>query len=484
MINNAGALKLVGVPTGSPSSVQLVDASAAAGLGPFATVVYVDQVRGNDLTGARGNANLPFATVQAAINAMQTGDTLLGAPQLFTITAAITIPAALVRFAVAGPTPIGVVSFSNPSGIFQIRQTTAGQPVFSLGTNLGLTKAHFVNVAMTPGTGAKAILADGSAYAVNTFLSSGLRCDFSSVTVDAKYCAVTPIQLNGCINNSDLSVVNCAGITLNGMPNFSGSLLATYDATDPLSPTNQTLVTLRNGSQVGGVASGTKLTIGGQVTLYVDQTSSVGGLTAIGLSVVGAKAPSISFCGYVGSVGGIDFNTAGAELPDTATALTLDFRGARFYYLTAQSSLATAVVGPAAINIKIAGAAANPQTVRMDATMSLDTPVAITAHANVNITGRGARWPNATLSTPDASGSILPPSPLLLAPVAVAAAPQPVTYPCRIPAGSTAVQVSYQTSNAGSVPTGVITATTTAGFSAGLVAAGGGNLTASVSFPG
>lgn len=50
------------------------------GLGPFGEFVYVDVLLGNDSTGARGNDNLPFATLNAALAVYQNGDVIqLGA---------------------------------------------------------------------------------------------------------------------------------------------------------------------------------------------------------------------------------------------------------------------------------------------------------------------------------------------------------------------------------------------------------------------
>lgn len=50
------------------------------GLGPFGEFIYVDVLLGNDGTGARGNDNLPFATINAALAVYQNGDVIqLGA---------------------------------------------------------------------------------------------------------------------------------------------------------------------------------------------------------------------------------------------------------------------------------------------------------------------------------------------------------------------------------------------------------------------
>lgn len=469
--------------------------------GPWSNVLYVDGVRGNDTTAARGNDNLPFKTIQAAANAMVSGDIVVIAAQRFILTAAIRVPATVATFAFRGansyPAAITTATSSAvlPGVTHLVFANGATSPCFDLGADLGHTRAHFDNIAMVGGSLATlpftSILADGSLYAQNQFFASGLYITNCNLLLSAKYLGTLGVRMFGCLalGNTTHQIHSCGGaqFTQCGMQNTG--LNCTYDAADPLAPTQQTILQVRDGSVIGGSITGTKIAVGGQVVVYVDETSGCGGITGsatLAPSVNGAKAFSISFCGYVGNIGGVDFASAGFELPDTATVLVVDFSGARFYKLTDNGGPSpTAVVGPASILFKIAGAAANAQTVKLDGCVGINTLTLIRANANVNLTARGASFTLATvLSTPDATGTILPPSPLKLAPVAVAAAPQPVTYPCRIPAGSTAVQVMYNTDNAGSVPTGVITVPTQTGFSAGLAAAGGGNLYASVMFPG
>jgi hypothetical protein len=77
-------LNLTGITSGDflqfngTSIVPVVPPSG--GLGPFGEFVYVDVLLGNDSTGARGNDNLPFATLNAALAVYQNGDVIqLGA---------------------------------------------------------------------------------------------------------------------------------------------------------------------------------------------------------------------------------------------------------------------------------------------------------------------------------------------------------------------------------------------------------------------
>jgi len=111
----------------------------ASAPGPWTSVLYVDQVRGNNTTAQRGNENLPFATIQAALNAMQTDDTVMLAPQLFTITATLTVPATVVRGAVWGVGATG--DFSNPSTSGPLTKLfSSTTDIWNFGANVGLTQ--------------------------------------------------------------------------------------------------------------------------------------------------------------------------------------------------------------------------------------------------------------------------------------------------------------------------------------------------------
>src|SRR5438105_4466408 len=63
---------------------------------PMPNTLCVDQIRGNDATGAREDLSLPFATIQKARAAMQSGDTLLIGPGTYNLGTAVlpTFPAA------------------------------------------------------------------------------------------------------------------------------------------------------------------------------------------------------------------------------------------------------------------------------------------------------------------------------------------------------------------------------------------------------
>lgn len=491
MINNLGPqVQVLGYPVASPTKLQpIVIGAAFTTLGP-SNVLWVDGVLGVDATAQRGNQALPFQTIQAAVNAAQTDDTVQLAPQRFLIGASITIPAATIRIAIRGWSVGQFANTSTSTASGGTLVSCATDHAFNLGTNLGLTKCVFVDLSIRTGNAAKAaIFADGSAYASFGFLLIGLfllNCEISTsgMPLNTKYVVSLVIVASRIGGTVALSIVNSFSITIRSTNSQAMGWTFASDVADPLTAQLQPAVHIEDGSVIGSQSIAGTVTIGGQMRIWVDSTSTIGSLKGSGLTVSAAPvaSPGVACCGYMAnaSVGAIDFRTAGTEIPDTATALVFDFRGSHFY---TEGGAQMRNDGLIAASFKVGGAAANAQSVLFDDVVAYAALV-LTVDAQINLTARGARMPNATLSTPAATGTILPPSPLKLAPVAVAAAPQPVTYPCRIPAGSTAVQVAYNTDNAGSVPTGVITVPTQLGFSAGLVAAGGGNLYASAIFPG
>lgn len=438
----------------------------SSGQGPWLSVLYVDNVRGSNTTGQRGNTNRPFLTIQAAINAMSTADVVQCAPQLFLLTAPLTVPATVIRGGVVGATPLTfrITSTAMPGTNLQLN---AGAAIFDLGANLGLTFWEVAQMTLRA-SGATAIKALGTAYAAGTFLTSGLlvrwvNFENSTTTIDAQYAG--GVSVVDSFVGLQVNLIGCGFCTFvrttANVGNPGGApITLTWDGADPLSAI---------GGQFNVISSSCVglVTMGKSANLLIDPTSTgagVKGNPAASLAVTGGIIPNVSWAGSIGA-SNIDFFSAGSELPDTASVLTLHFKGAKGY--SSPFSPGNGVQGLSLARFKIAGAAANAQAVNMDSTI-LPASATVQANANVNLTGRGGSWPNATLSTPDGTGTILPPSPLVIAPVAVAANPQTITYPCRIPAGSVAVSAYVASDNASAVPTQVITAAGQASFAAGL----------------
>jgi len=410
VVSGTSGLEYLCVSAGTAGGGDAVWAVNTGGRGPWSSVLYVDIVRGNDTTGTRGNENLPFATIQAALNAMLTFDVVELAPQIFQITTPLLIPASVVDCTIVGSMPTGYTPFASFSGSVggTLILSLAGD-VFDLGTNLGLASFSAGNFAMF--SVAAAISANGSAYAKDAFLASGLtlsNCNIVGGTITTKYvgsffavgCTITGSAISH-TSGGAVMYRNCYGTGLANSP----SLLAAYDATDALATTTKQTVALTQGTIIGGVGAPAFVTLSGQCSLVVDQSSMIGGLKGSSLSVNGAKAPSILCSGYIGAAntGVVDFSSAGAELPDTATVLTWNFKGTRLY-----GNNGTNNNGPSIVRFKVGGAAGSFQTVVLDA--SVATPlVTFTADAKIHLTMRGADVPQPVYTTPGADGDIVPP---------------------------------------------------------------------------
>lgn len=404
---------LYGLALGGTAWKPMVPAS-------FANVLYVDNVYGNDTTAQRGCAALPFATIQAALNAMTTDDVVLLAPQIFTLTAPLTIPASVVKGAAYGAVP----GSSNRTGASQghaAGQTTlvlangAIASYWNIGANLGLTKwtigdlyMGFTSSVFNSPTVAD-IMGDGSAYAAGTYLSVGgllldhcVCFDGSPVSVSLKYARY--FEATGASILQNLALTTCGTSILSDgtvLQSTATAAVVTGDFADPLQPNNGAFLIMYR-SNILGI-----LVLTGQSTLFGDFSSLVGGFKGSGLSVNGTHVPSVTFNGNVGGIPGsiIDFASAGAELPDTATALKFDLSAARLYALGQSASTS----GPAVVKFKVGGAAGNFQTVKLDSSAALPGTT-FTADAKIHLTMRGAVAPQAVYTTPNITdGDIIPP---------------------------------------------------------------------------
>lgn len=400
------------------NELESLENTLGEGKGPWASVLYVDNVRGNDLTGVRGNMNRPFATIQAAVNAAQTDDTIQLAPQRFANAAAITIPATVVRIVFNGHERGGHSGSSSSTTGSGTVVRCATDWVFNLGTNLGLTKCVIQNMGIASGDATKgAIKADGSIYAAQTFLTVGLFLDSLEILtagapISMKYGTI--LRIRGCTMSGGLgfSITNVPVVTVRSSNSATMGWVFNYDITDPLSFQIQPTVRIEDYTTMGGQSSAGYIQIGGVYRMWVDQTSLLGGLKAsatlpLAVSASPAASCGVATCGYFGGSGSgiIDFASAGLEIPDTATALVFDFKGTRFYGV---GGAGLAVDGQSTLQFKVGGAAANFQTVQLDSTVLLPGKT-VSAQSKIHITGRGARWPNVVLSTPSADGDIIPP---------------------------------------------------------------------------
>lgn len=384
---NTGEAQYMCISPGSAGTGNAVWVPSS-GQGPWSSVLYVDQVRGSDTTGQRGNANRPFATIQAALNAALTDDTVWLAPQRFTLTQALTIPNTIVRLTIMGTTTnpgSNALSAQQPCTII----IGANLNRIDVSTNTALARLSVENLSFANATaGFYSIKADGTTAnltALQIFINNVAGANIFAKRIGA----VTGWNCTASGTNVLAGVI--AILTAQSL--LTGATTFSYDvSTDPAAGG---LLLVQNGSTIGA------LTLTGQPNVVGDQTSTFTSIVGSGLlAPASGKQPAISICGFAGNV---DFASAGAELPDTATALTVDFSAARF--VTSNGIVTTPAT---AIKFKVAGAAANAQTVKLNDTIT-GPGCTITANQGANIVGRGASWPTTTLSTPDASGSITPP---------------------------------------------------------------------------
>jgi len=383
---------MAGVTADLAQAVEdLNDGLGSASAGPYSTVLFVNNVIGNDVTAVRGNQNLPFATIQAALNAMQTKDTVQLASQTFT-QAQLTVPATVVTGACVGYKQPAMLNTTNWPGT-EIRSTGANS--WEFGANLGISRWLLADIMHQGGI----ISADGSVapYVVNTFFLGGLWILNCTGFITAKY--ASEIHVQGPHGNGQYIFTGCNILQMQRVLGPGGNFTVTWDAADPMSTPTQQGLQLVGGSQVGTV------TMLKQARVTIDEFSRTSSVIGSGLNVSGAFTPQLVCCGAIGGI--VDFASAGAELPDTALVCPFDLRGTRFYYDLAPASPSVGLATP--IKFKVGGAAANFQTVQLDGSFTLPATTII-ADAAIHITGRGASWPGVILQTPGANGDINPPS--------------------------------------------------------------------------
>jgi hypothetical protein len=389
--DSAFAVARVATAVGASDAVPLAQLTTAAPPGPYSTVLYVNNVIGNDATAVRGNQNLPFLTIQAALNAMSTKDTVQLAPQTF-LQAQLTVPATVVTGACVGYKQPGLLNTASWPGT-EIRSTGANS--WEFGANLGISRWLLADIMHQSGI----ISADGSIapYAQNALFSGGLWIRDCTGFITAKYAA--QVVVRGPHGNGNYVFVGCNIVQLYGVEGPGGSVTATWDAADPLTTSTQQGVMILGGSQIGAI------TMTKQAHLTIDEFSRTSSVIGSGLTVSGANVPQVVCSGNVG--GTIDFASAGAELPDTATVITMDFRGTRFFYNFSPSSAQVGAATP--VQFKVVGVApVNFQTVKLDSTLALPGNT-FTADNKIHMTARGADWPAVVLTTPGTDGDINPP---------------------------------------------------------------------------
>ncbi len=312
---------------GTIASVAAALAAGGAGtgavVGPLATV-YVEPPtplgRGSDLTGTRGDASRPFATLTAAFGAMQNGDTMVLAPGVY-VPPAGPIPAALLQ---------GVIRASSGASATVIDGTAGLVPCLDFGgASRELWRVEGVRLTHKPG--ALALSADGSAAPAGTFFVNGSLA-LSNVVVAggdvlAKYVGTLVGAFTVGVSGGLWKLNTCGTVFFVSGQFLAGeSMEIATDNDDPLSPT-------LGASQLGPVRfdggcvypAGT-ITCAQQGGVYAAPGSVLPQVTGSGLSKSTAGPGWFSQVSIFGVCELVNFSALGA-FPDVQG--TIDLAGAQ-----------------------------------------------------------------------------------------------------------------------------------------------------------
>jgi hypothetical protein len=353
--------------------------------------VYVDTA-GNDSTGQRGSAVFPFLTMAAAMAVVQSGDEVLVSPG--TYAGAFALPA------VANITIRGSGEYAGDTVL------TAANAVDVMTLNAANRSVLVDTIQIAGLTTGRAIVGTGAA-AARAWLSTGAGLALQDVVLssaagnalDLTYANLVLLR-DTIISSGGINLTVCSAVVMQNVTGGS-TVLYSWDEADALRPTaGQGQLSVFAGCIIGvvtlaGLQGVGPVLTGGSPKLLAMAGSSLGGLTGLNLGDNAAAHLSIIVHGEVGAV---DFqSTAAKQLPDTATALVLDFQGA---VLTAS--------GASAMLFKVGGAAANAQIVHAEGLLSKAAST-FTADVKVSLILKGAGLFTPTYSTPGATGDILPP---------------------------------------------------------------------------
>lgn len=435
---------------------------AAAVVGPLSTV-YVEPPsptgRGNDATGQRGNAARPFATLTAALAAMQSGDTLELASGTYAPP--------------AGPIPAGLTDgvIRAPSGATStiIDAQGSGLPGLNFdGASRGLWRLDGFRIAQDPGS--LAISADGSAAPPQTFFANGSLA-LSNVVVTggdvlAKYVGTLVGAFTVGVSGGLWKINTCKTVFFIAAQ-FSGgeSMEVETDNDDPLSPTG-------GASQLGPVRfdgacvypAGT-ITCSKQGGVYAAPGSVLPQVNGSLLTTATAGPGWFSQVSILGACASVNFSAGGAFPNVTGT---FDLTGATVAGISSISQTPGAV-GPLLV---AAGGASFGGLLTIGEGCKADVRTASFAGGIL-----------AGLATAGSNGRVIPPTFATL-PEAVQAPPLTSSFsiPFRMESTDYAVALDYDTANDG--PGCVPNRTTTSFDVLSTSPAPGGSVRAIVSFYG
>lgn len=403
MINNLGPDPLVlTAPVASPTSAQWLPVSGVAPATGPSNVAYVVASGGDDATGQIGNMFKPFATIAGALTkaaATLTTINVLCGPGTFAPPGAV--PAALT----------GIVTVAGAgSGITLI---TTGGDGFALGTTI---RNAFVLRGCSLSCGGKFFDVDGTGLA-GVDLPGGLLFDdvtFLAGTATIRYVSGR-VRFQNCTGTSTgvVTLDTCKAKDL-----VNSALAMSFivdddndDANKPAGSLGRLMFLCSTASDVTLTAQGSVLSDGGS-TLFGTLSGNV--MTANAAMTLG---PSVIWRGALTTV---DFGSADSKrFPNTAVGLLISFTGAS---ITGDFQVGCVAASTLDQNVVADGAYFGSNvTVRFHINMAANT-----ARSELRVN----QW-----STPDGSGTILPPT-FALAVTALGSTSQAVALPFRLPSAS------------------------------------------------
>lgn len=430
MINNTtGNVLVLGMRPTSPTKIEPLPAAvASAPIGPLSTI-YVEPPapagRGDDATGARGNAALPFATLDAALAAAVAALPAVSAISLAAGTYAApsaAIPAALDSGRI-------VLSDGATRETVIIDATGLARPCLDFSSAAARLSWVVEPITLIADAGVDAIRADGTAAPTGDFFpgapDSGLTVGalILSGDVTARYCGqlrLTRLE-DTAVTPGTALFVNC-GVVYGDDLSLPGTVTVDYDSGDPKTPA----VTGLSGYFVVKKADnfGSTLTLAHMASLYCESgwigfvttaTPTIGaGPAFVRTSIICLPAVVVegAVCTFVDSASGnFDASFRGVLWQDGATFV-------------------------------VAGAAANRRNVNVTGSI-VRQGKSLSAGAGINLYAKGTSGDDpatAYLATVD-SGEVLPPDGVALAPVAAATPTTNIAFPWKVLNGHTPVVV-------------------------------------------
>lgn len=398
-------------------TVAAVEAAIVAGgggggggsvVGPLSTV-YVEPPaptgRGDDATGARGNAGRPFATLDAAIAVMQNGDTLRMSAGTF-LPPSAALPALLASCSIVGENANATI----------INAVGSGQPALDFAGASRLS-ALLDGFRIEQDAGQIAINADGSAAAAGTFFPTGLT--FGSIRIAGgnvvlRYCGTVTTQgMRDEVSAGDWTIDSCLRVGLLSSSFLGGrNITIDQDNDDPLAPNAAGSLRLGAVRFINTDAPNSVVTLTNQARILVDQGSQIGVLQGNALSIAVVDPTFVPEVVISGEAQQISFTGAGA-MPDAQ--ILVDLQGARI------SSSVTVVGQIGAVNtIQVNGTGA-----------SIGTTATIGEGVLGNLRGTAFAGPvNGSITTTGSNGRVIPPDFALLP--ALAGVPTGFPLPFRL----------------------------------------------------